>query len=261
MRPKSPPDSYPPQPLEALRAHLPVVDSTNSELLRRLQQAPKPPHGFFLTTDEQTAGRGQQGSRWDAPAGQNLLGSLALYPHFLAASELFYLLKAVAVGLTNALRQLAPGCTFQLKWPNDVLVGRRKVAGILLENTLLGSHVEASVVGIGLNVNQQVFAQALRGRASSLALAVGHVLDLQSVTDAVHRNVLTAFDALAHHHVRVHDQAYLAQLYRYQEWHRYLAAGEHFDGMIVGVTPQGKLAVQRQSRLVYFSPKDIHFAD
>jgi BirA family transcriptional regulator, biotin operon repressor / biotin---[acetyl-CoA-carboxylase] ligase len=146
------------------RVHHRTTDSTN-ERAKELALAGAP-HGTLVTADEQTAGRGRQGRVWVAPAGKALLMSVVLRDLGTAQA---YLPLAAAVAVCEACEQSAPvRCT--IKWPNDVWVDGRKLAGILLE----GRPQEGwAVLGIGLNVSiaEDEFPEELRGLATSLGAA------------------------------------------------------------------------------------------
>ena len=118
------------------------TDSTNT-LLRELVAAGNPPD--FIYTGYQTAGRGQAGNKWESEPDKNLLCSILLP----ARKELFELNIAVAVAVQRML-----GDDFTIKWPNDIYWQDKKIAGILIENTIIGSEIKYSIAGIGLNVNQ-----------------------------------------------------------------------------------------------------------
>lgn len=133
------------------RLHLRTTDSTND---RAKALAAGAPHGLLVTAAEQTAGHGRQGRTWTAPAGEALLMSLVLHRW----PELLPLAAAVAVAE-------AVGETAQIKWPNDVLIADRKVAGILVEARTQEGWV---VLGIGVNVAVRAFPGELAGRAASL---------------------------------------------------------------------------------------------
>jgi BirA family biotin operon repressor/biotin-[acetyl-CoA-carboxylase] ligase len=141
--------------------HLRRADSTN-ERARGLA-ANGAPHGTLVTASEQTAGRGRQGRTWSAPAGRALLCSLLLRD----PPRLLPLTAGVAVA--EVVERLVPGAEAKLKWPNDVLVGGRKVAGILVEGRPQESW---AVLGIGLNValRPEDFPGELRDRAGTLGL-------------------------------------------------------------------------------------------
>jgi len=167
------------------RVHHRLTDSTNARA-RELATAGAP-HGTLLTADEQAAGRGRQGRSWTAPAGTALLMSLILRD-LGPARELLPLAAALAV--CEACEAVAPVHCL-IKWPNDVWIDGRKVAGILIE----GRPAEGwTVLGIGLNVSTvaEDFPQELREAATSLWLAAGGT---QLATEASLSAVLSALDA------------------------------------------------------------------
>lgn len=114
------------------------------------------PHGFALMAREQTAGRGQRGNSWEAEPGKNITLSLMLRPEGIAATAQFAISEAVALGVADAVVELGVK-EVAVKWPNDIYVGDRKIAGILIENSLNGPMISRSIAGIGLNVNQESF--------------------------------------------------------------------------------------------------------
>jgi len=136
--------------------HIPELDSTN-RFAMDLVRSEKPSEGTVVSTDFQTAGRGQQGKSWQSSRSMNLNSSVVLYPGFLSSGDQFLLNMAVALAVCEAVAELC-GAICSLKWPNDVYFGNKKIAGILIENTWAGSRWQAAIVGIGLNVNQQEFA-------------------------------------------------------------------------------------------------------
>lgn len=164
--PRRSPGRAPRGPLGLPRVHHRVTDSTN-ERAKELA-ARGAPHGTLVTAGRQTAGRGRQGRRWVAPAGRALLASVLVRPldEHDAALPL-----AAAVAVCEACEAVAP-VSCRIKWPNDVWVDGRKVAGVLVE----GRPQEGwAVVGVGVNVTTPVdeLPPELRDTATSLALAAG----------------------------------------------------------------------------------------
>lgn len=125
-------------------------------------------HGTALVATEQTMGRGRHGAVWFAPPGDNLTFSVLLRPE-LPATEctVLPLLAGLAVREAVAARVSGP---VTIKWPNDVWIEGKKVAGILVESVMRGELLKAAVVGIGLNVRTTAFPDDIRGTATSLAL-------------------------------------------------------------------------------------------
>ena len=158
------------------RVHHRVVDSTNARA--RELAAAGAPHGTIVTADEQTAGRGRQGRTWVAPARSAVLMSVVVRE----LDERFPLLPlAAAVAVAEACESLAP-VACGIKWPNDVWIERRKVAGILVEGRPADGW---AVLGIGLNVAVEEFPEELEDIATSLAVGVEPALS--AVVDAVAR--------------------------------------------------------------------------
>jgi BirA family biotin operon repressor/biotin-[acetyl-CoA-carboxylase] ligase len=127
------------------------------------------PRGHVVVADAQQKGRGARGRGWSSPPGTDLYVSIVerldIPSEWLAAVTL-----AVGLGVAEAVEELVPGLAAQVKWPNDVWIGRRKVAGILVEASSLAGRVDALVIGIGLNVNRTEFEGELAETASSLLL-------------------------------------------------------------------------------------------
>jgi BirA family transcriptional regulator, biotin operon repressor / biotin---[acetyl-CoA-carboxylase] ligase len=143
--------------------HLPSVDSTNKYAAAILSRE-NATEGTVILADVQTRGKGQGENTWLSDSGLNLLCSIILKPDFLPAFKQFYLSMCVATGINDYLHSL--GIRSYVKWPNDILINRKKIAGILIENTILSQNLYTSIVGIGLNVNQVSFPPAIPNPAS-----------------------------------------------------------------------------------------------
>ena len=135
------------------------VDSTNEAARRHISDID---NLSVLSALEQTEGRGQRGNSWSSNVGENLLFSIVLKfspedssQTFLEARDQFVLNEIAALSVVNFLSYHE--IIAQIKWPNDIYVGSRKICGILIENSLRGKHVSLSIIGIGLNINQRNF--------------------------------------------------------------------------------------------------------
>jgi BirA family transcriptional regulator, biotin operon repressor / biotin---[acetyl-CoA-carboxylase] ligase len=131
----------------------PVTSSTNDNALLAARSGA--PHGSLFVTDQQTAGRGRRGNAWLAAPGESLLFSLLLRPR-LELAQTSALTLAIGLALRDAVGPLLGGAA-QLKWPNDLYVDEKKLAGVLVESQLQGEQLKAVVVGVGLNVATQYF--------------------------------------------------------------------------------------------------------
>lgn len=155
------------------------VDSTNA-VARRLLKEDGLPHGTVLVAESQTQGRGRRGRQWQSPVG-GLWFSLILRPE-LTATEVAKLSLVFAVALADGMERYLPG-QVRVKWPNDVLVNRRKVAGVLLEMEGEFDKIEYVIAGIGINVNvlPEVMPGELRATTTSLMNEMGVRLSLEKV--------------------------------------------------------------------------------
>jgi BirA family biotin operon repressor/biotin-[acetyl-CoA-carboxylase] ligase len=161
--------------------------STNDEAKRAAKGGA--PHGATWVTESQTAGRGRQGRAWASPRGENLLFSVLLRVSCPPA-RLPPLALVAGLAARDAIARAAPGRDVRIKWPNDVVIDRKKVAGVLVEATLQGSLVEAVIVGIGINVHTRDFPEELAPRATSVAL----VADAPPDRGAILADVLANLD-------------------------------------------------------------------
>jgi len=176
---------------------LDTVDSTQSVAFALAERGAS--DRTVVVADQQLAGRGRRGRTWRAPAGTSLLASIIVRPR-LAQSLLPTLSLTTAVAAAEALRRVAR-VDARLKWPNDVLVADKKIAGILLESRLGGGPHPAgaaqagssvvTIVGVGINLGQREFPPDLAATATSVALETGHAPSRESVLAAM----LEEFDA------------------------------------------------------------------
>jgi len=207
----------------------------------------RPPEGAVVRAAIQSAGRGQYGSRWESAHGENLLLSVLLYPVWLEIGAQFYLSMATVLALRDtaeaSISSLAGGL-FTVKWPNDLYAGDRKCAGILIQNALSGNHLQSSVVGIGLNVNETDFHPDVPN-ATSLALVSGQKMDPDLVAD-------TLFECLERRYLQLKSgqraalkAEYERHLFRFGVLAPYSRPdGSHFEGTIRGVTNEGRLRME-----------------
>ncbi len=144
----------------------PVTDSTNSDAQAAARSGA--PHGSVYFADEQLAGRGRGGHEWQSAAGAGLYVSVLLRPA-ISAARLPLLPLAAGLAAAEAIRAVT-GLTVDLRWPNDLLIGKRKAGGILVESKIEGEMAGFAVVGIGINVHQRSFDSGLSTPATSLDL-------------------------------------------------------------------------------------------
>ena len=158
------------------------TNSTNTLLREMLAKGEWPEDEGFLYTGYQTAGRGQTGNGWESEEGKNLLCSILLPPR----ENLFELNIVTAVAVQRLL-----GERFTIKWPNDIYWGDKKIAGILIENAIIGNEVKYSIAGIGLNVNQTDFVSGAPNPVS-LKQITGKEYNIDELMEALYAEVQKA---------------------------------------------------------------------
>jgi BirA family biotin operon repressor/biotin-[acetyl-CoA-carboxylase] ligase len=214
---------------------LPTVDSTQRVAFELAEQDAA--DGTVVVADTQTAGRGRRGRMWHDAPGDSLLVSIVVRPR-LDVSDLPKLSIAAAVAVAEALAA-ATGLDVRLKWPNDVLVHRRKLAGILLESKILAEPIV--VVGIGINLRQRAFPSALVGAATSVDLEGGRAVGREELLEVV----LEAFDRWRR---RLESEGFAALRARWlalaDTIGRTVTVGEH-EGLAIDLAEDGALVLRR----------------
>lgn len=233
---------------------MPECHSTNT-LLLDLAQRTSQPEGTLVITNKQTLGRGQRGNSWETMEGKNLTMSLLLKPTFLSIKDQFYLTIAVSLGVYDfLLDQLLND--LKIKWPNDMMVGEKKIAGILIENNLAGEKLQQSVVGIGLNVNQKIFSV---GTATSMALEANREFDLPEMLNLLIEKLEKRYLLLRSGKAHALKEEYLKSLYRLGEESAFSSHGQSLAGKIEGVDESGRLKINSNGLITYFGLKEISF--
>ena len=135
--------------------HVPTCHSTNA-LAEQILADEGISEGTVIIADEQTNGTGQKDNIWLSDPGKNLTFSAIIYPTFLPLELQFFISIISSLAIKNSLQKLI-GEEVKVKWPNDVMVSNKKVAGILIKNSLDKRKIKSTIIGVGLNVNQDVF--------------------------------------------------------------------------------------------------------
>ena len=215
------------------------------------------PEGTILITDRQLAGRGHRGNTWESSPSLNLTFSTLLKPVFLAVKDQFQLNMAISLAVSDAVQKSISN-VIRLKWPNDIYIEDRKVGGMLIENQLQGGMISSSIVGIGLNVNQEDFTHP---KASSLYIVSGVLTELNSLFQQLVESIEHRYlDLRAGNVMRLKEQ-YLATMYKFNEPHRFEASGVSFLGRIENVDEDGRLCVAAEGETRMFAFKEVKFLD
>ena len=218
--------------------------STNTYLSRL---AATLPGGTVIYTPSQTAGRGQKGNSWESEDGKNLTFSMLLKRPPVKARDQFYLSEATALAIVEALAAEA-GDGFTVKWPNDVYWRDKKACGVLIENSLDGADIAQSIIGIGINVNQERFLSDAPNPVS-LTNITGREHDLEALLRQVCSRIGQLVESLGDEAAREDlHRRYMASLYRNDgAQHPYVdAAGHRFMARVDSIAPDGTLTLQHE---------------
>jgi BirA family transcriptional regulator, biotin operon repressor / biotin---[acetyl-CoA-carboxylase] ligase len=193
-----------------------------------------------VVAEHQTAGKGQMGATWSVEPGKNLTFSVLLKDVLATLGGIFNLNIAVAVSIVQALKVFGIQ-ELNIKWPNDILAGGKKIGGILIENTIKPGGEIHSVIGIGLNVNQTDFSGL--PKASSLAVVANKAFKKQEVMEAILDALKPNVAAVAHNSTAHLWEAYHNLLFKKDIPATFEKNSDRFMGIIRGVSPSGNLTV------------------
>ena len=234
------------------------VDSTNTFLKNTLSNSKPLPEGTVIMAESQYAGRGQQQNRWHSDAGKNLTFSILLKPSFLAISDQFDLTRAISLGVYDALYPLL-GEGLKIKWPNDIYYNDMKLGGMLIENAIQGSQIKHSIIGIGLNINQDNFPENVPN-AASIKQILQRDYDLRQILSDICSHIEAWYLKLKAGQVDVVRKEYLSRLYWLGQNKRFRCATGDFEGIVKDVLNNGLLVVKNSFETeLTFNFKEIEF--
>ena len=233
--------------------NLPSTNTYASNLLRShsIQD------GTIIYTNYQTSGRGQAANSWESEENKNLLISLILYPHMIRPIEQFLISKTVSLGICDFLNQHTGNVS--IKWPNDIYVKDDKIAGILIESSIIGEEIENLIAGIGLNLNQKNF-KSNAPNPVSLSLITGKEYNIQESLNSLATCLDKRYEQLLNGKRSDINGEYLSNLYRYNQWCKYSDLRGIFEGRIISVNSHGHLQIEDLSGKIYeYGYKEVNF--
>lgn len=219
------------------------TDSTNDRI--RELAADGAPEGTLAIAEQQTAGRGRRGRAWEAPAGTGIWMSLLLRPNILPAQASVLTLLA-GLAISEAIEQ-ETGLKAGIKWPNDIFLNGRKLVGILTEMDCDMEQIHSVTLGMGINVQTEVFSEELEGIATSLLLESGKRVDRAALTGAI----LEVFAGLYAEFLAAGGSfSPFAERYRRKCLNIgrevCVIGGETYPAAALDITPEGELLVRRK---------------
>lgn len=237
------------------------VDSTNEEAKRRFHICD---NLSVLSAISQTSGRGQKGNVWISETGQNLTFSIILKlsderTRRIQAYDQFAVSEIAALAVSDYLNSL--DIPAMVKWPNDIYVKDKKICGILIENMIRGEWLSGSIIGIGLNVNQDTFDPSLPNPTSMYLETSGKFDPHECLEDFMH-----VFKGYFERYLNIKGglsrlkTLYLGQMWHKDEPHRYIADGKEFTGIIRGISDIGRLVIETEKgELKEFAFKEVSY--
>ena len=222
------------------------IDSTNSWIKSLAKEGAE--HGTLAVAEFQSAGRGRFDRKWDAPEGCSIMMTLLLRPQF---SPQYASMLTLVMGLAVAQAVQELGFEVSIKWPNDVVISRKKICGILTEMGTNGLEISYVLIGVGINVNLREFPEEMQDKATSLFLESGREYDRNQIIALVMKH----FEKYYEKFVQTCDFTHLLE-----DYHKILANlnqpvrvldGENsFEGISKGIDARGELLVEREDKSV-----------
>lgn len=226
------------------------VDSTNDYALS-FKESRAFREGLVIVSDFQTNGQGQRGSRWESEKGKNLIISVVIEPN-ISIEKQFNVSKITSLSVVDCL--LSFGIESKIKWPNDIIVNKHKIAGILIQNITCKNMITHSVIGIGVNINQLIFDDFFP-KATSLKIELSKSVLLEEIQN----RLLSALQKriIAYRLAEYTEFDYLNVLFQKDKISVFESRSQKFNGIIRGVTDVGKLIIETETEVKEYGLKDI----
>jgi BirA family biotin operon repressor/biotin-[acetyl-CoA-carboxylase] ligase len=224
--------------------HLKETDSTN-KALRELTLKEQLVDFTTVITDYQTDGRGQVNNTWVSDRGKNILMSILLRHKMLDIHNQFYISMTVASVICNTLTKYTDNV--KIKWPNDIYVGNKKIAGILIDNRVHGKIITGTIAGIGVNINQESFPPEIPN-PTSLKILCNKEFNRAEILNNIILLIPYCVDMIDRGEWDNIKQLYMKKLYRNDgEFHMFKDDTGEFEGRITDIAPDGKILLEKKS--------------
>lgn len=238
--------------------HFPSLESTNIYALNILSKS-NPTEGTAISTYNQLKGRGQIGSKWESMPNKNISLSVILYPNFVEARQTFKLNQAISMATHDFIQSHVTG-PVKIKWPNDIYINDLKVAGLLIQNAIQGHFLQNSVVGIGININQNEFSKDLPN-PTSFFNETGKSFDLDVLTAELFERIEHFYFQYKFGGEKLIQEAYQKVLYRRDLKTTFSKKdGSTFVGTIRSTTNIGQLQIENENgENQFFNLKEVSY--
>lgn len=218
------------------------VGSTNIEAKKQAESGA--PNGLLVVADKQSQGRGRRGRSWESPAGMNIFMTIMLRPSF-APSKASMITLVMAVSVAQAIADVTR-LSVGIKWPNDIVVNKKKVVGILTELTTETDYIQHLVCGVGINVNQTEFPEDISATATSLYLEGGRKINrAELIVKSMERFEENYETFCKTKNMEGLIDNYNRMLVNREAQVRVLDPKGEYDGISHGITKMGELIVEK----------------
>ena len=233
-----------------------AIEST-STFLKDLAKSSCIKNHTIVTAETQFGGRGQMGTVWESEPGKNLIFSLFVENDSFLLEHAVYLNYAVSIAIYNTLIEYKLP-KLAIKWPNDILSDSNKICGLLIENSIRLNKINHSIIGVGINVNQEHFSENLI-TATSIKNQLGITINKEDLLDNIGKAIISEINECVPENFSILKNRYLSILYKYQKPTMFQQKdGVVFMGKIVDVNEIGELCVEREDESIsYFGLKEI----
>ena len=219
---------------------LSATDSTN-DYLKELARQVSLENWTVVWAENQTAGRGQQENKWFTEKDNNLTFSILINKNPVHHKHQFYLNRIVSLAILQVI-QAEINASFSIKWPNDIMAENKKIAGILIENTIKKEHIVQSIIGIGLNVNQKEFPEELPN-AISMQQLTGQFYTIELLMQKIVAAIQNLYAINNKSDVSFINDSYEHFLFNKDKISVFKKDNCLFNGIIKGISPKGKLCL------------------
>lgn len=227
--------------------YLKETDSTNNDAKRCMEEGGE--HGTLIVAERQTAGRGRRGRFWESPEGTAIYMTIGMKPEF-APDKASMLTLVMALSVAEAIEEQS-GLEADIKWPNDVVVNKRKVCGILTEMILEAEYIRCVVTGVGINVNQPSMPEEIAQTATSLFIEKGDKVSRAALIESVMRHFENNYDCfISSLDLSELKEAYEAKLANKDQLVRVLDPKGEYEGIARGIRCTGELIVELPDGIV-----------
>ena len=240
---------------------IPRLASTNSYMQEQVEKKALQ-EGDVVRALFQDEGKGQGGNNWESEYGKNLLFSMMLEPKTIDASQQFILTQLVSLALLEEIIEFLVSFNIdvKIKWPNDIYVDNKKIAGMLFQNSIKGNKIDYSIVGIGVNINQLKFLSSAPNPISIIHFTK-KLTDIDIFLNKLLSKIGKEYDKVTiHQNKELLKERYVNSLFRFNSWHNYSDSEGIFYGKIIDIDEYGRLIVLKNTgKQKVYMHKEIGF--